>query len=289
MSYITKEGDGLIEEYITNIYDTNQSKGIYNGKEIDCKSVSGAMLLAKQLIYNEKLFREGDPNKLPAIELPRRETFGYVGHGAFGIVFVKRVGRPGKSENLFACKIIESEDIDTKLYNEVYYQKLAAKENIAPLVYDYYLYKCDDGKSRGVIIMEYLNNYIKGYEFNAKYEELDKYYKSHNSQSPVPTIFRAVSKNLNLLESKLKELKINLPDFQTNFMINTQTYDVKAVDFGMAQPIQETMEYGGMSKKTIRKKKSRKLNKKSKKKKKSRKMKKCRKSNKKSIRKKSMR
>ena len=274
---------GLIEEYLTKIFDTNQSKGKYKGAQIDCTEDSGASLLAKQLIIEEKKFRQGEP-----IQLPRRETLGYIGHGAFGIVFVKRVGRAGKSENLFACKIIESDDLEKELNNEVYYQKIAAQHNIAPLVYDYYLYNCEDGKTRGVIIMQFLDNYIKGYEFQSFIETTFKrqFYETSRIPWPGTSILQTAESNLNLLNEKLEQLKIFLPDFQTNFMINKFTYDVKAVDFGMARPYpvmptvnEQLMEEGGKSRKSKKSKKSRK-SRKSKKSRKSRKSKKSRKSRK---------
>ena len=191
---MTKDHQGLIEQYLTHIYDENQSKGIYNGREIDCTSRTGALLLANQLIEQEKKVRQGFQS-----ELPRRETLGYAGEGMFGIVFIKRVGRGGMSENLFACKIIESDDLQQKLANEVGYQRLAAQHKIAPLIYDYYLYKCEDGKTRGVIIMQFLNNYVKGYEFEPM---IEKTYPRHLYQAsgftwPGAAIIRKVESNLN--------------------------------------------------------------------------------------------
>ena len=49
-----------------------------------------------------------------------------------------------------------------------------------------------------------------------------------------------INKNYNALIDKLDELNIMLPDFQTNFMINNNN-EIKAVDFGMAQPTFESM------------------------------------------------
>ena len=42
------------------------------------------------------------------------------------------------------------------------------------------------------------------------------------------------------LKNELVKLNIDLPDFQTNFMVNKFNYDIKAVDFGMARPINKS-------------------------------------------------
>ena len=234
--------NGLIEEYLSGIRGWSEGVKPYllNGNYLDCTEKSGPLLLCKQLINDEKFLRA---NVDPAPPMTR-STAGYVGHGAFGMVFSMRVGRVGIQKNIFAVKLMEGDFVKDAIKNEVFYQKKAAAAGIAPEVYDYFLYNCEDGVLRGIIIMEFLSGYKNGYEISNEIQESIAQYDKTVGPGVGNRIYdkknAEINKNYNALRDKLAELNIMLPDFQTNFMINNNN-EIKAVDFGMAQPTVESM------------------------------------------------
>ncbi len=227
---IDNDPSGLIELYLSSI---GNGVGL-NGAEVDCSVVSGPSLLSKQIVANEKVLRASND---PAPPMTRSKP-GYIGHGAFGMVFSRMAGRRGIPENTFAIKIIQDQNVKSSLENEVNYQKIAAAHGIAPKVYDYFIYNCEDGVSRGIIIMEFLSGYKNGYEI---YQELSEKRDQANEVSPGfgnaiynPKLLK-LNNNIRNVENVLKSLNIYLPDFQTNVMANNNQ-EVKALDFGMAIP-----------------------------------------------------
>jgi hypothetical protein len=205
-----------------------------NGAEVNCFEQSGAYLLANKIVYIEKEVRKiVDDNDLP---MEGRSETPYVGHGAFGMVFKITVGAPNKDENMFAIKIIDNVN-SVQLITEFEFQLKAAE--IAPQVYDYFLYKCEDGKTRGFIIMQYLKGYIPGYKMNELLQKDLELYQKSGMEKAGESLYRDRIRKINALlagvNGKLEELNIDLPDFERNFMLKMDLTDIKALDYGLAQ------------------------------------------------------
>ena len=135
-------------DYLSSIMLDPNSSLKNNGAVFDCSENS--RLPAKKLCF---LLSN-------SIESKKRSGLRYVGHGAFGTVYIIPVGR-----GAVAIKHVEmfSEAYKQEFEREINYQRAVSAVGIAPQVYDYFYCKCN-GKLYGTFIMDYLAGYSRDYQ-----------------------------------------------------------------------------------------------------------------------------
>ena len=142
----------------------------------------------------------------------------YLGNGTFGYVF--KIVHKNKQR---ACKIIQIhfEGYATFL-KEVYYQNLISSYNIAPKVYDNYLCKTNTLKY-GIIIMDYLHNYLTFINFLAMIYQL-------SDEDMILYINLYINSLIKVVDIFVDQINLYTADFQ--FMIKNDATDIKLIDFG---------------------------------------------------------
>ena len=197
--------------YITYLSDIMRHTNKKNGALLDCTKNSRDGT-------NELCFLLSN-----AVESKKRSMPRYVGHGAFGTVYIIKVGR---SE--IALKHVEIYSPE-KFQEEIDYQREVASAGIAPQIYDYFYCTCN-GKLYGTILMEYLKGYMREYKL---YEFIEK------SQLPLEYINQimrpVIQKTIDIINIIVDHFHLKIGDFQ--IMIKNDLSDVKVIDFGLAEKI----------------------------------------------------
>ena len=214
-----KNNFGYIE-YLSEIMINPNTSHKNNGEVFEC-SENSKNSLSKLCFYLSN-----------GIESKKRSMPRYVGHGAFGTVYIIPVGRES-----VAIKHVEiySESARINFEKEIKYQiaisELPNKEGvrIAPKVYDYFYCKCND-KVYGTFIMEYLGDYNRDYQI---------YHNINNQnlpQSYLDQILPPLKQKINnIIDIVVSKYNLNIADFQ--IMIKNDLSDVKVIDLGLAKNI----------------------------------------------------
>lgn len=162
-----------------------------------------------------------------------KDIKSFIGSGAGGRVI--------KLSDKLVCKIIDLPNTCLKkfenckennfydfLYKEISYQILVYESitpEITPKIHDYYFYKFNN-YIYGIIIMDYLKDYIKFSDFKESLHDKNKKEKEK--------FFDNYHKSLDSLISEFLKLKIFISDFQ--FMLKKDGSDIKLIDFGSVGP-----------------------------------------------------
>ena len=75
-------------------------------------------------------------------------------------------------------------------------------------------------------VIELLQKQLQAYQISGMISTGEAIYQQH---------LKNINALLDKIDNKLKKLKIDLPDFQTNFMIKLDLSDLKALDYGLAK------------------------------------------------------
>jgi len=201
-------------DYLSEIMNNPNTSHKNNGAVFEC-SENSKNSLSKLCFYLSN-----------GIESKKRSMPRYVGHGAFGTVYVIPVGRES-----VALKHVEiySESARINFEKEIKYQIKISTMGIAPKVYDYFYCKCND-KVYGTFIMEYLGDYNRDYQIyhNINNQNLPQSYLNQI----LPPLKQKINNIIYIVVSKYN---LNIDDFQ--IMIKNDLSDVKVIDLGLAKNI----------------------------------------------------
>ena len=208
---------------------------LLNGTAVNCTSNHGASQLCHELV---NLVR----NPELQTENFHRSDYGFLGRGMFGTVFERKVGR-----NRYAIKIVENLYRIRKFKQEVELQKRAAREALAPYVYDHFVCQCTD-KTYGIIVMDLVKDYV----YHGRVQQTLNEMRISGMNGLANQLANALNNRLMQILQMLSELHIQIVDFQIMYhpelMLALDSNGVPAesiqvIDFGFTEDV-GTRPYG---------------------------------------------
>ena len=227
---ITDLPQDKITDYLQKIYHTPSN----TLSKINCTDGETPIEIGKKqlclFLHSKLTFLQENDLFIPPDEWVA-ENISYLDRGYFGLVFVRKLGRQKLA--IKVMKINYEEDFVKEVTNQQQCQQ------ISPKIYDYYMCRCQDSII-GIIVMDYLEGYVPDYKIGPILEEQ---YKWCLANPDFMCIFKnglkTLRKNINsTIDTLVNDNNINIADFQT--MINPNTFDVKVIDLGMSETIEDS-------------------------------------------------